>query len=132
MARAWPSAARELGSTTSDSLLVWPAGGGKATLILTVAKLPITSVAWTPKASQIAYAVAQSNGLQSSLWIVNADGSNRHLLLANGSYPAWAIAPVRSPERGGVGHGGPLAGRALAMGAPRGAAGAGIALPPTV
>ncbi len=85
------------GSSTPDSLLVWPAGASKATPILTDLKLPITSLAWTPKASQIAYAVAQSNGLQSSLWIVNADGSNRHLLLANGSWPAWAVAPIAFP-----------------------------------
>ncbi len=82
-----------------DWLNVWPVGASKATRLLSIAdpSLPLTSVAWTPKASQIAYAVAQSNGLQSSLWIVNADGSNRHLLLADGSYPAWANAPVSFP-----------------------------------
>ena len=71
-------------------------GGGKPTAVVTV-KLPITSLAWTPKASQVAYAVAKSSGLQSALWIVNADGSNKHLLLANGSWPAWAVAPISFP-----------------------------------
>ena len=84
------------GSSTPDSLLVWPVGGGKPTAVVTV-KLPITSLAWTPKASQVAYAVAKSSGLQSALWIVNADGSNKHLLLANGSWPAWAVAPISFP-----------------------------------
>jgi Tol biopolymer transport system component len=95
-----PRLALSGGAITSgekDSLLVWPVGASKATRILTIAKLPITSLAWTPRASQIAYAVARSSGLQSSLWIVNADGSNRHLLLANGSWPAWARAPISFP-----------------------------------
>ncbi|MGD0997610.1 MAG: WD40 repeat domain-containing protein [Thermoleophilia bacterium] len=85
------------GSGERDSLLVWAAGGAKATPVVTGLKAPITSLAWTPKASQIAYAVARSNGLQSSLWIVDANGSNRHLLLADGSWPAWAVAPVGFP-----------------------------------
>jgi Tol biopolymer transport system component len=85
------------GGGERDSLLVWPGGAGRAMTIVTGVKQPITSLAWTPKASQIAYAVARSMGLQSSLWIVNANGSNRHLLLANGSWPAWAVAPVRFP-----------------------------------
>ena len=46
---------------------------------------------------QIAYAVAKSSGLQSSLWICNADGSNRHLLLADGGSPAWAVARIAFP-----------------------------------
>jgi Tol biopolymer transport system component len=84
-------------STDSDSLNVWATGASKATRILTVAKLPITSLAWTPKASQIAYAVAKSSGLQSALWIVDSDGSNRHLLLADGSSPAWAVTRIAFP-----------------------------------
>ena len=80
----------------NDSLLVWPVGAAKVSAILST-KRPITSLAWTPKASQIAYSVAKANGLQGALWIVNADGSNRHLLLADGSFPAWAIAPVAFP-----------------------------------
>ena len=88
---------RDTGSGEQGGLLVWSVGASKATPIITGLKQPITSLAWTPKASQISYAVAQPSGLQSSLWIVNADGSNRHLLLANGSWPAWAIAPVSFP-----------------------------------
>lgn len=84
-------------STDSDALNVSAPGAGKTRRILTVGKLPITSLAWTPKATQIAYAVAKESGLQSALWVVNADGSNRHLLLAGGSWPAWAVAPVRFP-----------------------------------
>lgn len=84
------------GSSTPDSLLVWPVGGGKPTAIVTV-KLPITSLAWSPKASQVAYAVAKSSGLQSALWVVGASGANNHLLLANGSWPAWAVAPISFP-----------------------------------
>ena len=85
------------GSNTLDSLLVWPAGASKPTPTITGLKRPITSLAWTPKASQIAYAVAKASGLQSALWIVNADGSNNHLLLASGSSPAWAVAQVSFP-----------------------------------
>jgi WD40 repeat protein len=85
------------GTTDSDALNVWAPGTTKATRILTIAKLPVTSLAWTPKASQIAYAVAKSSGLQSALWIVNADGSNRHLLLVAGSSPAWAVARIAFP-----------------------------------
>ena len=84
------------GSSTPDSLRVWSPGAGKPTAIVTV-KLPITSLAWSPKASQIAYAVAKSNGLQSALWVIDATGANNHLLLANGSWPAWAVAPVKFP-----------------------------------
>jgi dipeptidyl aminopeptidase/acylaminoacyl peptidase len=83
--------------TDSDALNVWAPGASKATRVLTVAKLPVTSLAWTPKASQIAYAVAKSSGLQDTLWIVNADGSNRHLLLANGGSPAWAVTRIAFP-----------------------------------
>ena len=83
--------------TDSDALNVAAPGAGTTTRILKVGKLPVTSLSWTPKASQIAYAVAKSSGLQSTLWIVNADGSNRHLLLANGSWPAWTVARIAFP-----------------------------------
>jgi dipeptidyl aminopeptidase/acylaminoacyl peptidase len=83
-------------SKIQDAARVWPMGGGApATIVAT--KLPITSLAWSPKASQIAYAVSQSSGLQSALWVIGANGANRHLLLANGSWPAWAIAPISFP-----------------------------------
>jgi hypothetical protein len=81
------------------ALNVWQAGASKATAILKVVNpgAPITSLAWTPKASQLAYAVIKSSGLQSALWICNADGSNRHLLLTNGSFPAWAVTRIGFP-----------------------------------
>ena len=59
--------------------------------------MPVTSLAWTPKASQIAYAVAKIERPAELLWIVDADGSNRHLLLSDGSSPAWAVAPIAFP-----------------------------------
>ncbi len=85
------------GGGENDALNVWAPGASTATRILTVAKLPVTSLAFTPKASQIAYAVAKTSGLQSTLWIVDSDGSNRHLLLGDGSSPAWAVARVAFP-----------------------------------
>jgi hypothetical protein len=82
----------------TDTIRVWRPGTSKATPILTPAtKLPITSLAWSPKATQIAYTVAKSSGLNGSLWVVGADGSNRHLLLGTGSWPAWAMAPISFP-----------------------------------
>jgi WD40 repeat protein len=82
----------------SDSVQVWQRGVAKPTAILVPpVKLPIISLAWSPKAKQIAYSVSKSSGLNGSLWVVNADGSNRHLLLASGSWPAWAMAPIRFP-----------------------------------
>jgi WD40-like Beta Propeller Repeat len=89
--------AAAVGSIGGDSLHVWTTGASRAARILTVARLPVTAVAWTPKASQIAYTVSKPSGLQSSLWIVNADGSNRHLLLSEGSSPAWAVARIAFP-----------------------------------
>ena len=103
---SWSSAGRlafggayGLGNATmSDSIQVWQRGVAKPTAILVPpAKLPITSLAWSPQAKQIAYSVSKSSGLNGSLWVVNADGSNRHLLLASGSWPAWAMAPIRFP-----------------------------------
>jgi len=88
---------RDTGSGELGGLLVWSAGASKATPVITGLKQPLTSLAWTPKASQIAYAVAQPSGLQSALWIVNADGSNRHLLLATGAGRPGRFAPVSFP-----------------------------------
>jgi Tol biopolymer transport system component len=87
-----------LESSGPDSIQVWQHGAAKPKAILVPpAKLPITSLAWSPKATQIAYAVSKSSGLNGSLWVVNADGTNRHLLLATGSWPAWATAPISFP-----------------------------------
>ncbi len=77
---------------------MWARGQAKPTPILDPpTDLPITSLAWSPKGSQIAYTVAKPNGLNGALWVANADGSNRHLLLASGSWPAWALAPISFP-----------------------------------
>jgi WD40 repeat protein len=81
-----------------DSIQVWQRGVARPTAILVPpTKLPISSVAWSPKATQIAYTVSKPSGLNGSLWVVNADGSNRHLLFASGSRPAWAMAPISFP-----------------------------------
>jgi len=44
---------RDTGSGEQGGLLVWSVGASKATPIITGLKQPITSLAWTPKASQI-------------------------------------------------------------------------------
>ena len=85
-----------LSSTIHGALRAWPAGGGTPTVLVNTT-LPVTSLAWSPKASQIAYAVAKKSGLQSALWRDRAHGSNRHLLLADGSWPAWAVTTVSFP-----------------------------------
>ena len=85
-----------LSNTTQGELRVWPAGGGTPTVLVDTT-LPVTSLAWSPKASQIAYAVAKKSGLQSALWVIGANGANRHLLLADGSWPAWAVTTVSFP-----------------------------------
>jgi dipeptidyl aminopeptidase/acylaminoacyl peptidase len=80
-----------------DSLNTWTPGASAPVAPVTGLKRPVTGVAWTPKASQIAYAVSDATGLQSVLWIAGADGSNPHVLIAHGSSPAWAIAPIAFP-----------------------------------
>ncbi len=80
-----------------DSLNVWTPGASAAQAVVTGLKRPVTGVAWTPKASQIAYAVSDATGLQSVLWIATAGGANRHVLIAHGNSPAWAIAPIAFP-----------------------------------
>ncbi len=55
---------RDTGGGEQGGLMVWSPGASQASPIITGLKLPVTSLAWTPKASQIAYAVARSNGLQ--------------------------------------------------------------------
>ena len=82
-----------------DSIQVWQHGDAKPKAILAPAKIIISSLAWSPKATQIAYAAAKPNGANGydSLWVVNADGSNKHLLLAEAGSPAWAIAPISFP-----------------------------------
>ena len=81
----------------SSTIWVWTPGGGKPVRILAPTKLPITSLAWSPKASQIAYAVGRSSGLSSDLWVAGAGGSSPHLLLAKAGWPAWAQVPISFP-----------------------------------
>ncbi|HMK93479.1 MAG TPA: WD40 repeat domain-containing protein [Thermoleophilia bacterium] len=81
----------------SSTVWVWKPGGGKPAKIIAPTAYPITSLAWSPKASQIAYAVGRRSGLTSDLWVANADGSNPHLLLAKAGRPAWAEAPISFP-----------------------------------
>ena len=87
-----------LSSTTHGALRIWSPGESGATVIVH-AEMPVTSFAWSPKASQIAYSVAKVNwpGVQSELWVIGANGANRHLLLADGSWPAWAVTTVSFP-----------------------------------
>jgi hypothetical protein len=81
----------------NDSLNTWTPGASATAAVVTGLKRPVTGVAWTPKASQIAYAVGDTTGLQSVLWIATAGGANRHVLIAHGSAPAWAVAPIAFP-----------------------------------
>jgi len=80
-----------------DSLNTWTPGASATAAVVTGLARPVTGVAWTPKASQIAYAVGDTTGLQSVLWIAGADGSNPHVLIAHGSSPAWTLAPIAFP-----------------------------------
>ena len=46
---------------------------------------------WSPEGEQIAFAVG--DGLESSMWVMNADGTDRRVLLATPDYesdPAWS------------------------------------------
>jgi hypothetical protein len=86
-----------LSSSEHDALNTWTPGASMTTAVVTALKRPVTGVAWTPKASQIAYAVADATGLQSVLWIATAGGASRHVLIAHGGSPAWAIAPIAFP-----------------------------------
>ncbi len=110
---AWPTAGRWLATkaslafgggastaTTSDAVNVWLPGASKATAVVTYpnGKGTISSLAWTPQGKQIVCTwYGTSSGPNGDLWIVGADGTNRHLLLHNGSWPACALAPVSFP-----------------------------------
>jgi Tol biopolymer transport system component len=86
--------------TLSDAVNVWLPGTPKATTIVNYpnGKGTISSLAWTPLGKQIVYAWhAANNAVNGDLWIVGVDGSNKHLLLHNGSWPACALAPVTFP-----------------------------------
>ncbi len=88
------SGSAELKQWRHDTIRVWRPGAAKATAILAPTAQPIGSLAWSPKGTQIAYSVTRASGANGSLWVVHANGANNHLLLAHGSWPAWAVAPV--------------------------------------
>jgi len=87
------------GYTSGDAINVWPAGAARATTILHYSRSQggLGSLAWTPLGKQIVYAVPSAGGPNGDIWVVNADGTNKHRLLHNGSYPACAEAPIKFP-----------------------------------
>jgi len=81
----------------ADSIRVWQPPSATSKAILRPVTPWITSLAWSPKATQIAFSRAPYTGdpsQQGALWVVDRDGTNKHMLLAHGSWPAWAMAPV--------------------------------------
>ena len=77
---------------------VWPVGNAKAKRILSWSPSYVgAGLAWTPFGKQIVYAVPSAGGPNGDIWVVNADGTNKHRLLHNGSYPACAEAPIEFP-----------------------------------
>jgi Tol biopolymer transport system component len=76
---------------------VWQVGSAKAKQILSWSHSNVGSwLAWTPLGKQIVYSVPTA-GLNGDIWVVNADGTNRHKLLHNGGYPACTEAPIEFP-----------------------------------
>jgi Tol biopolymer transport system component len=75
---------------------VWPVGAAKATAVLAHKTTGggFTELSWTPLGKQIVYTLPSNSAQNGDIWIVNADGSNKHLLMHNGSYPACAMAPI--------------------------------------
>jgi Tol biopolymer transport system component len=89
-----------IGTSSRDGLYVWSVGSAKAkTMALQhgsyVAR--VVSLAWTPLGKQIVYTVPSASAPNGDIWVVNADGTNKHRLLHNGSYPACAEAPIEFP-----------------------------------
>ena len=86
------------GIRTSDwqhhTIQVWRPGTSRPTAVLSPIGRRIGTLAWSPKATQIAYSVVRRDGSNESLWVVDADGADRHPLLAHGSWPAWAVTPL--------------------------------------
>jgi Tol biopolymer transport system component len=80
----------------SDAINVWLPGMPEATPIVTypVGTGTIPSLTWTPLGKQIVYTMGDYGYPNGDLWIINADGTNRHRLLHNGSYPACAQVPI--------------------------------------
>jgi Tol biopolymer transport system component len=87
------------GYTSGDVINVWLAGSSKASTILHYGRPDawLGSLAWTPLGKQIVYTVPLASGSNGDIWVVNADGTNKHKLLHNGSHPACAEAPIKFP-----------------------------------
>jgi Tol biopolymer transport system component len=83
----------------SDAINVWLPGTPKATAIVAHPSGTglVSSLTWTPHGKQIVYTVGDWGYPNGDLWIVNADGTNKHRLLHNGCYPACAEAPISFP-----------------------------------
>jgi Tol biopolymer transport system component len=81
------------GSALVDGVNIWVPGSSSADLIVSGKKIYVSSLDWTPKGKQVVYC-SSKNYPSADLWVVNADGSNPHLLLKNGSAPACAEAPI--------------------------------------
>jgi Tol biopolymer transport system component len=75
---------------------VWPVGAAKATAVLAHKTTGggFTELSWTPLGKQIVYTLPSNSAQNGDIWIVNTDGTNKHLLMHNGSSPACAMAPV--------------------------------------
>jgi Tol biopolymer transport system component len=82
-------------SANAVTINVWSVGAVKATAILSHSSPAggIATLAWTPLGKQIVYSISAAVGT-GDIWIVNADGTNKHRLLHNDSYPACAMAPI--------------------------------------
>jgi hypothetical protein len=82
-------------ATISSGINVWLPGTPKAIPIVTYPNGTgvVGPMAWTPQAKQLVYTLVDTSG-KADLWVIGADGSNAHLLLKHGSWPACAVAPV--------------------------------------
>jgi Tol biopolymer transport system component len=86
-------------SANAVTINVWLVGISKANVILSQSTPGggLGSLAWTPLGKQIVYTIPSTSGQNGDIWIVNADGTNKHRLLHNGSHPACALAPITFP-----------------------------------
>jgi len=62
---------------------------------LTKSPLPDVEPSWSPDGKRVIFARKRSRrgGALSDLWLMNADGSNQHLLIRNGQEPDWQPIP---------------------------------------
>jgi TolB protein len=65
---------------------------GTGILGLTDRRMPVDDghPTWSPDGKQIAFEQVTDDGLNSEIWIVNADGTNAHSLHQSGRYPTWS------------------------------------------